>query len=67
VRAVDRFEKWWNKIVPCSVGGQPMKRLETSDIARKEYFEDLPTTARALVFVKDTMPPLGGFFIAASI
>jgi hypothetical protein len=59
VRAAHRFEKWWSKIVPCSVGGEPMGRLEVKQIARKERFEELPKRARELVFTKDTMPPLG--------
>jgi len=58
-RAAQRFEKWWSKIVPCSVGGEPMGRLEVRQIARKEQFEQLPRRARALVFMKNTMPPLG--------
>jgi hypothetical protein len=61
VRAAQRFERWWTKTVPCSVGGEPMGRLEVRQIARKEQFGDLPKRARALVFTKGTMPPLGMF------
>jgi hypothetical protein len=44
-----------------------MKRLEVKQITRKECFEDLPGKARTLIFVKDTMPPLGEFFLPANL
>jgi hypothetical protein len=58
-RAVGRFESWWRNMIPCSIRGVQMERLETVHMKSKTVFESLIKTARSLVFTVDNLPPLG--------
>jgi hypothetical protein len=46
-------------MIPCSIRGVQMERLETVHMKSKTVFESLIKTARSLVFTVDNLPPLG--------